>query len=453
MRIAVVGGGLSGTIATLHLLRSGPPGVQVTLVERQLDRLNRGVAYSARISQQLLNVPAARMGLFPDAMGDFHRWAAEGPHPHADGNAFLPRHRYGDFVAEQFRQAVENNPGRIRVQADEVVGLGRAPSGAWHLRLGNGGSVEADLVILALGHAPSGNVPHMEEAALRHKGYIPSPWKPGALDTVGRQGHVLFVGSGLTMVDLLLSLMDQGHEGPVTVVSRRGLLPGCHVQGRPWQWACPPPDPRTGGLGELLRWLRNEVRQALGQGAAWQDVMDAVRPCVQSWWPALAAEERRRFLRHLRPFWEVHRHRMPQEVHARVTALCRSGRVRLVAGRIRGVQAASGHLHIELDRRGGGTAQLAVDHLVNCTGPEADARRTDQPLLAGLLAQGVLCHDELGLGLQCTTEGAAVDRDGKVSDTLFLLGPMCKATLWECTAVPEIREQVARLVPRWSTCD
>lgn len=451
MRIAIVGGGLSGTIACLQLLRSDLRDLHIALIERAPAQLNRGVAYSATLSQQLLNVRAARMGLFPDAVEGFHHWAVEGPLPGAKKDAFLPRDRFGDFVQQQFREALERHPGRVSVHDQEAIGLATAPSGGQRVQLANGAVLEADRVLLALGNAPSAPVPHTSAAVREHPRYIHSPWKPGVLENIREQEHVLFIGAGLTMVDLLLSLKNRGHRGPVTVVSRRGLLPGRHVPPGPWQLVQPPPDMQHAELVDLLRWMRAEVRHAEARGIAWPNVVDAARPFVRTWWQALSTEKRRSFMRHLRPFWEVHRHRMPAEAHDRIRALCRSGQVRMVAARVRGVQLEGNRLGVDLAHRQGGTGTLLVDHLLNCTGPDPDVRRTDQRLLATLLEQGRVSRDELGLGLQCTAEGAVIDQAGQVSDRLFLLGPMCRAAVWECTAVPEIREQVADLVQRFAS--
>lgn len=436
MRIAIVGGGLSGTIACLQLLRSDLRDLHISLIERAPAQLNRGVAYSATLSQQLLNVRAARMGLFPDDVEGFHHWAVEGPLPGAAGDDYLPRHRYGDFVQQQFREAMQRHAGRVSVHDQEAIGLDTAPTGCQRVLLADGTVMEADRVLLALGNAPSAPVPHMSAAASQHQRYIRSPWKPGVLEAIGKGEHVLFVGAGLTMVDLLLSLKNRGHHGPVTVVSRRGLLPGRHAPPGPWQLVQPPPDMHRTELVDLLRWMRAEVRHAEAKGIAWPSVVDAARPFVRTWWQALSTEKRRTFMRHLRPYWEVHRHRMPAEAHDRIMALCRSGQVRMVAARVREVQAEGNGLAVGLAHRQGGAEVLPVDHLINCTGPDPDVRRTDQRLLATLLDQGRISRDELGLGLQCTAEGAVIDRAGQVSDRLFLLGPMCRAAVWECTACP-----------------
>lgn len=447
MHVAIVGGGLSGTIACLQLLEAGLDDLHITLVERHSRQLNRGVAYSAQLSQQLLNVPAARMGLFPDRVGDFHTWSRSGPSPLAAPEAFLPRRQFGDFVQEQFAEALDRHPGQVTIVRAEAVGAERMEQEGLRILLGNGRAVEADKVLLALGNSPPAHVPMMSEAALAHPGYIPWPWRPGVLGTIAPNKAVVFVGSGLTMVDLVLSLADQGHNGPITVISRRGFLPRPHSVRTPFTFQRPLPDPERISMPALLRWVRQEVRGAEAQGANWQSVIDAIRPHVQDWWQRLPNAERKVFLRHLRPFWEVHRHRMPGAVHERLLRMQADGQLRIIAGRMQGVEAADEGLVLHYRTRGSQEVEdLQMHHLVNCTGPQAESRRIEQPLLVDLLRKDLVAYDALNMGLRSTPVGAAIDGAGNVSDHLFLLGPMCKATLWECTAVPEIRDQVGAVV-------
>lgn len=447
MRVAIVGGGLSGTIACLQLLRQCDEDVHVTLIERRSRQLNRGVAYSAQLTQQLLNVPAARMGLFPDAVGAFHDWSRSGPSPAAAPTDFLPRRQFGDFVQEQFHEALDRHPGRVSIVRAEAVSLRRCADGKLRAGLRNGDTVEADHVMLALGTAPPAHPPHMDKAAIAHPHYVEWPWKPGALSGIHPDRHVVFVGAGLTTVDLLLSLCDQGHRGPITVLSRRGKLPCMHAPGVPYAFTSPSPDAANARMLDLVRWLRGEVRSAGSTGVPWQSVMDAVRPHVQAWWRAMPLNEREVFLRHVRPFWEVHRHRMPAEVGARLDRLRSTGQLRIVAGRIVHVTADGDYLSVRIHGRATGREETIVaGHLINCTGPQSDSRRLDQPLLLDLLASGQAAWDDLHMGLRCMPDGTLIGADGHVTENVHLIGPMCKAALWECTAVPEIRDQVANVV-------
>ena len=152
--------------------------------------------------------------------------------------------------------------------------------------------------------------------------------------------------------------------------------------------------------------------------------------------------DRRRFLRHVRPFWEVHRHRLAPAVSQLVDDLQRSGRLTLHAGRILECVDVDGFAQIEYqDRATGKTRILRAARIVNCTGHETDARKIDSPVVRSLLKNKLARVDACLQGLDVTEEGAVIDAMGSPSTTLFALGPPRKALLWESTAVPEIRLQ------------
>jgi len=445
LRVAIVGGGLSGTLACLQLLRE-VPGVRISLHERRPHQLNRGVAYSSRLSRQLLNVPADRMGLFPNDREGFLRWARNGPLPHAHPGDFLSRSLFGDHVHDMFHTELDRYPGQVRIIAGEAVSLDHRPVHGYRLRLSDGAWSDHDAVVLALGNAPPAHVPHMAPAARRDPHYVEWPWRPGAMAAIGIHDEVLFVGAGLTMVDLLLTLDQHGHQGAVTVLSRHGLLPREHAVSPPWP--LPPIGTSQGPreLNALLRQVRREVELARQAGVPWQGVMDAVKLQARSIWQALPIAERERFMRHLRPYWEAHRHRMPGSARERIEELRAQGRLRPIAARIMGVVEAQNGFTVDYQPRGmTSTERSHTRWIINCSGPQADTRRLEQPLLLDLLSKGLASWDELHLGLRTTVEGALLDAQAQVVQGLYAIGPPCKAALWECTAVPEIRDQAVVL--------
>ncbi|MFP2911984.1 FAD/NAD(P)-binding protein [Pyxidicoccus sp. 3LFB2] len=173
--------------------------------------------------------------------------------------------------------------------------------------------------------------------------------------------------------------------------------------------------------------------------------MDALRPATVPLWHRLAVPERRRFLRHLRSHWEVHRHRMAPSIGDTVTRLRQEGRLFLHAARVRGFQLEDGGVEARLRRRGhAGDEVLHVQHVVNCTGPEGAITR-GHPLLKGMVEAGRVCPDLLGMGLATDTHGALLDLGGQASECLYTLGPPRRGELWETTAVPEIRGQARTL--------
>lgn len=440
IRIAIIGGGVSGTLTAMRLIERIPDRVSVTMVERKPRQLQRGVAYSSRLSQQLLNVPACNMSLFAERPHDFLDWLRAGPMPRAQALDLVPRILFGDYLSDRSHALIERHRGALRMVIGEATGLEHHPAHGYRIRLDEGPSIEADAVVLALGNAPPEHVPGIDPAVREHPAYVPWPWAENALGRIAPDDDVVFVGMGLTMVDLLFSLKDAGHRGAVTVISRHGRFPLPHDLGHTWQLRQPLPlAPYT--IAGLFRWVRQEVALAATEKVPWQAVFDAVKPLVREWWSGLPVEERQRFLRHVRPIWEVHRHRMPAQVHARLVKAVAEGSVRNIAGRIGLIRVDDDRLRIKLAQRDGTAAECWAKHVVNCTGPQADARRLDQPLLVDMLAQGFVRWDPLHMGIHTDPSGALIDAAGKISENLFAIGPLCKPTLWECTAVPEIRLQ------------
>ena len=438
--LAIVGGGASGTLVAIHALAQARAPLAVVLVEARPE-VGRGVAYATAHALHRLNVPAGKMSAFPDAPADFLEWLRSGPMPEATAATFAPRGLFGRYLAETLAGAASGAaPGvTLRVIHDTAVAV--EPSGA--VRLASGETVRAARVVLALGQTTGGALPAL--AGLNSDVLVADPWAPGALGGVG--GRVLLVGTGLTMLDVALALAAAG-AGPMTAVSRRGLVPHGHAPAGAAAGS-PAEAPPVQGLAATLR----RVRAA----PDWRTAVDALRPTTAERWRAFTDAERRSALRHLRPYWDVHRHRAAPEVAAAVAALRASGRLAVVAGRVVSAEAGPDGARVRIARRrvsppgepgpdpGGGEADLTVDHVVLCTGARPAG---DTPVVAGLVAAGAARRDALGLGVETDPDGALVEVDGRASRVLFTLGPLRQGALWETTAIPEIRVQAAALAAR-----
>jgi uncharacterized NAD(P)/FAD-binding protein YdhS len=431
--IAVIGGGASGTLLSLHLLRHAPPATRITLIERNAP-FGPGLAYGTGNPNHLLNVPAGRMSAFVDQPRHFVDWLERQPPQILDGlqptdAAFVPRRLYGAYLRHLLNKAMLSSaPGRLELLHDTVTAI-EAPM----LRLASGHVILADIVVLAIGN----DLPALcGKSALRSSPHWrANPWAPDALSSLDQSAPVLLVGTGLTMLDAVLTLLDQQHTGPIHAVSRRGLLPRPHVCASP----APPMELRLPvNLRDLTRIVRLHASEA---GEAWRSVIDRLRPFTQEIWQALSIEERRRFLRHLRPWWDVHRHRMPPSVAARIDAARTSGQLQVHAGHLAGCYELEDGACVVLRLRSGASARLRVARVVDCSGPCTDITRSSDPLLRVLLRQGVVRPDPCRLGLDVTTSGALRSRDGAVSRCLFALGPLTRGAFWEITALPDIRRQ------------
>ncbi|MCP3135829.1 FAD/NAD(P)-binding protein [Pyxidicoccus xibeiensis] len=470
--VAIIGGGASGTLLAMNLLRSARAPFRIVLVERS-GRVGRGLAYSTDSSRHLLNVPAARMGAFPDDPEHFLRWLRREQPDTAPGD-FIPRQRYGQYLESVLDELVARAPAGVHLETlrGEVMSL-RDEAGRVRLTLSGGGQLEARMAVLALGNALPSDLRVPDGGLYASERYHRSPWAAGALRDVGRWDSVLLIGTGLTMVDTVLSLEERGHQGVIHALSRHGLLPHVHQSGAlncPTRYASPgirdvlralrqevlrecgewvgadgTLHPIPIRIRAVLRIMRQEVRRATEAGADWRTVVDALRPATVPLWHRMTEGERRRFLRHLRSHWEVHRHRMAPSIGDTVERLRREGRLKLHAARVQSFALEASGVEARLRPRGHGREEvLHVDHVVNCTGPEGSITR-GHPLLRSLAEAGRVCPDVLGMGLATDPHGALLDASGLASGRLYTLGPPRRGELWETTAVPEIRGQAREL--------
>jgi len=434
LSIIIVGGGASGVLLAAHLLRNREADIRVTLIERR-EQLGRGVAYSARQWDHLLNVPASGMSAFADDPDHFWRWLLQ-RHLVADGNkfVFLPRRIYGDYLSDVLRSGEDE---RLRVIHDSCIALKSTANGV-EATLENGTSVVGHVGVLAVGHEE--NPPRARGIAVRVGSEADTPLDPDA--------EVMILGSGLSMVDAWLSLSQANHRGPIIVVSRHGLLPKGHRQVARIELEAADV-PFGTELHYFTKWFEETVREVVGRGGDWRSVVDALRPFNQRIWQNWSLASRRRFLEHVRPFWNVHRHRLPPELHERMQAAVASGQVRLVAGKFIDVARAGDRVEATIRRRGAAADEhVIVDRVYDCGGVTVDVAHSSNPVVAGLVESGAARPDELHIGLDVTNDGAVIDRDGVPSSRLYAVGPLTRGKFFEIEAIPDIRVQVAELAER-----
>ena len=444
--IAIVGGGASGVLTALHLLRRRAP-VRIVLVEDR-PRIGRGLAYSTACDAHLLNVPAAGMSAYPDEPDHFVRWARTRC-PGVQPGSFLPRRLYGEYLEwcldDEVAAARRRTP--FTAVSGRVTGLATGPGGAG-LRLAGGETFWASQVVLALGNSAA-----PAPATGRAPGAVRDAWNGAAVHGVPAGRPVVLIGTGLTAVDTILSLEESGFDGPIHAVSRRGLLPRAHTAAPPEGEAtadeAAPGGPPPVLARQLVAAIRADIRVAEALGRDWRAVVDGLRPRTQALWSALPEAEQARLHRHALRYWEVHRHRMAPEVAGRIERLRRSGRLRITAGRVLSVTAVSGGASVTVRPRGsrgaGSEITLEAGAVIRCTGPHDRLDALGDPLLDGLFAEGDAVPGPLGLGLAVDADGRVLDRAGEPSDTLWAVGPLRRGALLETTAVPEIREQAAAL--------
>lgn len=422
MTVAIVGAGLSGSLLAALLAARGRDCV---LIERS-GVFGLGLAYSTTNDSHRLNVRSGRMSAIAEDPAHFVRRLEATGHWDADPNAFAPRRVYGLYVQELLARAEREGPGRIERVTGEADAL--TDDG---LRLSDGRGIKADRIVLATGNPAPQN-------AGAGAGVIPDAWAPGALDVVQPADDVVILGSGLTMIDVVLELEDRGWTGKATAISRRGLLPRSHDENQAH------PTPRLPQPARLSRRLRAFRARAAEIG--WGVAMDELRAVNADLWSNLSDPERAQFLRHLRPWWDVHRHRIATDVARRIETLIAADRLDIRAGRLDGVEAADGSALIHWRPRGGEAVEVTpVRALIDCTGPGVDPTRMSDALTRNLLAAGQARPDARRLGLDVDADARVI---GPAADRLFILGPPSRAAFWEVVAVPDIRVRARDLADR-----
>jgi uncharacterized NAD(P)/FAD-binding protein YdhS len=436
--VVVVGGGFSGALFAVNLIRHDGP--RVTLIERRDRQLARGVAYSAAHPDHLLNVRAGNMSALPDDSDHFVRWLDM--HGKGDRKTFVPRTTYGAYLRELLDAAIAGSDGRLVHVEGEVCAIDRAGGDPVEghgvtLTIADGRKIVADTVVLALGNLPPHTPPGLKPDALPARVYCADPWAANLAEGLGADDTVVLVGTGL--------LLDaQGFAGHILAMSRRGLSPRRHVDGAPAHRGVS--DKPQGRLTDLVRHVR-----ARAEADGWRCAVDELRPVTQMLWSAASQEVRGRFLRHLRPYWDVHRHRLAPDVADRVEALVAGGRLTIAAGKI--VSAEADGAGARLTWRPRGETEPVVTRaarIVNCTGPQGDLLRSEEPLVRHLLAAGAIRPDPLRLGVDVDAQSRAVRADGTPDDRIHCIGPMTRGGLWEVVAVPDIRVQSWDLARRLS---
>ena len=422
---AVIGGGLSGALQAIHLIREGAK--KVVLIERARTP-GRGVAYGTDRPEHLLNVPARRMSAFPDEPDHFVRWYAKRGGTAED---FAPRMLFGDYVVELLG-AIDGRLEIVRGEAVDVEG--------GDVALADGRRIAAEAVVLAPGNLPPATPRGIDPQALGAL-WVADPWAGAMAGGLGEGDTILLVGTGLTAIDAALTLEANGFGGRILALSRRGLVPRAHGLREPMT---EPQEKLPSNCVGLLR----RVRLRSGE-IGWRSAVHELRNATQAIWGDAPASERQRFLRHLRPWWDVHRHKIAPAVGATIGRMQAEGRLSFAAGRILSIDPDG---TVRWRPRGAERSETArVARIFNCTGPELDIVRAGEPLLDALIARGRIRPDPLRIGLDVDRDCRALDAAGTRSDALYAVGPVTRGTFWESVAVPDIRVQaqgVARQILR-----
>jgi len=199
----------------------------------------------------------------------------------------------------------------------------------------------------------------------------------------------------------------------------------------------------------LVRALRQRIREVEQTGKTWDQPFIHLRDMVSNVWPDIAVDEKRRFFRHLRAFYDAHRFRVAPQNETLVHEGEMRGQVHFRAASLARIDtdAVDAPIRIALRARGTTAVQESVyDRVINCTGVDS-THPADVPLYAALLARDMIRVDPSGVGLAVDAHSRALARDGTAAERLRIVGPPTTGARGDPLGSPYIAIQIHRMIP------
>jgi len=435
MNVVIVGGGASGVLVALCVMRKGAHTDTIVVIDDG-QNIGEGVAYARVNEHYLLNVRAIGMSAYHDQPMHFVEWLREAKDYH-DAEGFVPRHWYAEYLRHEMAVQIQQSNVQLTIHRGVAQHIDRTTH---RVTCVGGKQYDADVVVMAIGNLASQN-------PVQRWNTIPTrlcDWRKFHPGVINADERIIIIGSGLTMIDQIVALHASGFKGQVVAVSRHGYIPKTHVNRQSYPCPITVADADL-PLSVLLRKIRTAIQHAQQAGVPWQAVIDSIRPHTQGIWRRWNVNVQQRFLRHLRAIWDVHRHRMAPEISQRIHQMITAGQLHVIAGRIQGYVETQDGVQIMLEKNGQSQV-LSGNIAINCTGPASTYVTTHVPIVYALAADGVVTPHENGIGLHINELGQLVNATGLVEPWLWCIGSMRKGADWECTAIPDIRVHAHQLV-------
>jgi uncharacterized NAD(P)/FAD-binding protein YdhS len=467
-RVVIVGGGFSGSSTAVQLVRRSSAALEITIIEPRA-RVGGGLAHSSDEPDHRLNGQPRAHNIDPIDEGMFVRWceghgafAADPGARLPNGTVFMRRAVFRAFLEDTVAQHAAWPTGssicHLRDRVIDVVPGERSLA----VMTTDNTKLDCDLVVLALGHTRARLPAAFKPEFARHARVIVDPLGEPRLPALPSTDRVLVLGSGLTAYDIVSSLLTASHRGPIDVVSRKGLRPRRQqprVPGQPLRLAmervADPPEPFIVGAGNppkvraLVRALRQRIREVERTGKTWDQPFLHLRDMVSQVWPYISAAEKRRFFRHLRTFYDVHRFRVAPQNETLVHEAESRGQVHFRAASLVRVDSDGDHAPIRIALRARGTDSVqdsVYDRVINCTGVDS-MHPADVPLYATLLARDMICVDPSGVGLAVDARCRSLARDGTAAQRLRIVGPPTTGARGDPLGSPYIAIQIHNMIP------
>ncbi|MCX6267751.1 MAG: FAD/NAD(P)-binding protein [Bacteroidetes bacterium] len=444
-KIALVGCGFTGTMTAVHLIRNACQPFELILINPR-QSFNRGLAYSPYSRKQILNVVASRMSAYDDNPDHFLNWICglddfKGVDRNILANSYLPRYLYGDYLRDIWIRTLEISKAKkivISVQDAQVAAM-EVSEDEIVLSLDNQKTETVQYCILATGNQVPRNPDISNDHFYNSPKYFRNPWDVTAVRNADPGYPLLILGNGLTMVDTVSGLIENGFSNKIYTISPHGftILPHKHhgidyssMREEFQDKQC---------LAEILRIVNKHVRLIRKFGFSAEPVIDAIRPVTQQIWQNLTIHEKRIFMSRLRHFWDAGRHRVPMHIHAGIRHLTETGKLNQYAGKLLNISETENHIMVRFfDVQQQVEKEVVVSRVINCTGPATDLLKAEGHFLKGSLLKGTIIQDDLKLGIMANPDTFEVyNAYNQPYKNLVAIGALLKGVLWESVAVRE----------------
>ncbi len=438
--IVIIGGGWSGILTAIQLLEKNK-NISIKIIHSGTP-IGLGVAYSTTDTSHLLNVPAEKMSAFPNNPKHFTDWLiANGNSAEQLEKQFFPRLLYGKYILELFSTLkLQEQLEIINTKAVDI----QKKENLYSIQLDNNKSVDANKIVLALGNFLPANPKSASESFFESSNYFKNPWNTDFLKGLQTNQNILLIGTGLTMVDCVLSLKNAGLTGKIYAVSPRGYTPAPHSKTETYPDFYSELKGKT--LLEIVQIVRKHIKIAEQKNSCWIGVIDSLRQHFQELWIILSIKEKQQFISHIRHIWGVARHRLPKNTYEELIDLKVKGQLEIIGGRINEIIEKNGDITATIQLRGISEKRtLNISRVINCTGPQSNYKELKDELIRNLLAKKIILAHELKMGIQTNLNGQIIQEQGKMSDDIYAIGSLLRGVLWETTAVPEISKQAEQI--------
>jgi uncharacterized NAD(P)/FAD-binding protein YdhS len=449
--VTIIGMGFCGIMTAVHLVRNAERPFVLNVISGG-GKNKRGPAYSTSNPHLVLNVPTAKMSCLPKEPDHFLNWIA-GKEQYKSiprdllAISFMPRKLYGEYLSEVWKDNLEKS-GRlvdINVIEDKAVDIEESHDG-FLIRMENTESVETDYIVIATGNELPGEPEIPNKEFYKSKEYFPNPWDDRCVKNLETESDILIIGNGLTMVDTVIGLIDNGFHGKIHSISPNGLAMLQHRHGGVAYRGLVEELKEPYDLNTLFSLFKKHVKLLREIGISAEPVVDSVRGISQKIWMSLSNEDKLKFMRNLRHLWGVARHRIPINIYDKIIRLKLDGKLTVIRGRlINIINSTEGVVVDYRNRKTMKDERIVVSRVINCTGPMTDITKSKNKFITSMAEKGLIRPDLLKLGIDADITFRVIGNSNEPNDRIFTLGGNLKGLLWESTAVPELRVQAENL--------